>query len=91
MTYESITTEDLRKFKVEFINELRSIISNQAPTPKVLRSSDVKAFLGVSDGTLEKYRRNKTLPFTKIGTTYFYLEADIMALVTPKIGSKPVN
>jgi len=45
--------------------------------PIWLRSSDVRAMLGISDSTLQTMRINKTIPAYKLGPTWFYREDEI--------------
>ena len=74
-----ITKEDLEKFKAELFHELKLILNpskNEHPN-KLLRSKDVRKKLNISSGTLQTWRINGTLPFTKIGKIIFYEPEDI--------------
>ena len=42
-----------------------------------LKSADVRKMLGISSGTLQTLRINKTLPYTKIGGTIYYAYGDV--------------
>ena len=63
-----ITTDDLREFKLELIDELKNIIKKPATTKKkkYLKSAEVMEMLQISPGTLQNLRINGTLPYSKI-------------------------
>ena len=48
---------------------------------RFLKSHQVERMLGISAGTLQNLRINKTLPFSKIGGTIFYEMDDIQKLI----------
>ena len=64
-----ITTDDLREFKMELLEELKSILSKQSSgtLKRYLKSSEVMDLLQISPGTLQNLRINGTLPYTKSG------------------------
>ena len=73
-----ITTEDLMEFKEELLEEIREMFNeNRAQVIKKewLKSTQVMDMLNISPGTLQKFRHNGTLSYTKIGGLIFY-EAD---------------
>lgn len=86
MSAQIITTEDLREFKIELLEEIRNILSDQkvAVTKKWLKSVEVRKLLNISSGTLQTLRINGTLPFTKIGGTNYYNLTDIEKLLSKK-------
>lgn len=69
-----ITTEDLREFKMELLDDIKKIISNQSGhgSKKWLKSPEVRELLGISPGTMQNLRINGTLPYTKIGGVIYY-------------------
>lgn len=69
-----ITTEDLREFKMELLEEFKNLLSKQAQgnNKKFLKSSEVMDMLQISPGTLQNLRINGTLPYTKVGGILFY-------------------
>ncbi|MEP5613549.1 MAG: helix-turn-helix domain-containing protein [Cyclobacteriaceae bacterium] len=74
-----ITTDELREFKVELLEEIRTILSESEPVPnKWLRSAEVRKLLKISPGTLQNLRVNGTLPYTKVGGVIFYDYQDIL-------------
>jgi len=79
MPSEIITTDDLRDFKTELLNEFRKMLKEHLgqPSKKWLKSYEVKKLLGISPGTLQNMRVNGTIPFTKMGGILFYDSEDI--------------
>lgn len=77
MAVEIITREDLAAFKAELLSDLKSMLCEPSSTPKKwLRSREVMRMLQISPGTLQNYRINGTLQYTRFGSTIFYsLEA----------------
>jgi len=74
MPVSIITTDDLREFKIELLDDLKNLLSNQASgkLKKYLKSSEVMDLLQVSPGTLQNLRINGTLPYTKVGGIIYY-------------------
>jgi len=74
MPKEIITTDDLREFKIELLDEIKKLLktSSTAGTKKYLKSAEMMKLLNVSSGTLQTLRINGTLPYTKIGGIIFY-------------------
>jgi len=69
-----ITTDDLRKFKMELLEELKTLLSkqNSGTLKRYLKSSEVMDLLQISPGTLQNLRINGTLPYTKVGGIIYY-------------------
>jgi hypothetical protein len=84
MSAQIITTEDLQEFKIELLDEIRAIVSEQktAISKKWLKSVEVRKLLNISSGTLQTLRINGTLPYTKIGGTNYYCFTDIEKLLS---------
>ncbi|RZK26206.1 MAG: DNA-binding protein, partial [Flavobacterium sp.] len=81
-TLDLITKDDLEQFKKELFAELRrpgQKLHKQAEQKEWLKSHEVKKLLGISAGTLQNLRRNKTLRFSKIGGLMFYKYDDVAA------------
>ena len=74
-----ITTDDLREFKLELLDEIKELLAKQATgtMKKYLKSSEVMALLQVSPGTLQNLRINGTLPYTKVGGIIYYDSEEI--------------
>ena len=79
MPAQVLTTDDLYQFKLELLEEIRTLFdqSKQAQNKKWLKSAEVRSLLKISPGTLQTLRLNGTLPHTKIGGTLYYSAVDI--------------
>ena len=79
-----ITTDDLREFKMELLEDIKELLSKQATgkLKKYLKSSEVRDLLQVSAGTLQTLRINGTLPYTKVGGIIYYDAEEIQNLMT---------
>ena len=91
MLQEFITCQDLKEFKADLLQEIKTVLG-QSPIGKkeVLKSVDVRQMLGISHGTLQTLRVNGTLPFSKVGGTIYYQYADVIkALQKNKVGATP--
>jgi hypothetical protein len=86
MSLQVLTTNDLQEFKIELLEEIRSILTEQksVTAKKWLKSIEVRKLLNISPGTLQTLRINGTLPFTKIGGTNYYSFTDIEKLLSQK-------
>ena len=78
-----LTLEDLKSFKTELMSEVDQVIAkatkdlNQLSKRQVVKNSDEKRILQVSDATLCNLRNNGVLPFAKIGGTIYYEKSDV--------------
>lgn len=79
-----VTTDDLREFKTELLDEFKTLLENQSKgkLKRHLKSSEVMDLLQVSPGTLQNLRINGTLPYTKIGGIIYYDAEDIQNVLT---------
>ena len=78
-----ITTEDLMEFKVELLEDIKTLLKDQngQQGKKWLKSNEVRELLGISPGTLQNLRINGTLPYTKIGGVLYYEYHEIMEVL----------
>ena len=83
MSATIITTEDLREFKMELLDDIKQLLSTQSGqvVKKWLKSPEVRELLGISPGTLQNLRINGTLPYTKIGGVLYYDYEEIMQVL----------
>jgi len=90
MPAQIITTDDLREFKIELLDEIRVLISEQKNPviKKWMKSVEVRKLLNISPGTLQTLRINGTLPYTKIGGTNYYNVSDIDTLLSQNLKKK---
>jgi len=80
---EILTREDLRAFKIELLQEIKTLLQpqGQAQNKKWLKSQEVRKMLNISPGTLQNLRINGTLRYTKIGSLIYYKQEDINKLL----------
>ncbi len=83
MPANMITTDDLREFKIELIQEITNLLAKQAngTLKRYLRSTEVMEMLRISSGTLQNLRINGTLPYSKMGGILFYDTEDIQKIL----------
>lgn len=83
MATEVLTLEDLRDFKKELLQEMKSLFENGAhsKTKKWLKSTEVRKMLGISPGTLQNLRINGTLPYSKMGGVIYYDHDEIQRIL----------
>ncbi len=73
MSIEILTKEDLTSFGTFLIEEIKKIVNIREPVKKrFLKGYEARKILGVSQGTLQNLRLNGTLPYSKIGSIYYY-------------------
>jgi Helix-turn-helix domain len=78
-----ITTEDLREFKLELLDDSKKLLNTQTghTTKKWLKSPEVRELLSISPGTLQNLRINGTLPYTKVGGAIYYDYQEILQVM----------
>lgn len=82
MAANIVTIEDLQNLKQELVAEVQKLLQEHVtPTRKWLKSREVMKFLMISPTTLQNLRINGSLPYTKIGGTYFYAYNDIQNMI----------
>lgn len=89
-----ITTDDLRDFKLELLDDITNLITGPKAQKikKYLKSYQVREMLNISTGTLHNLRVNGTLPYTRVGNILLYDQEDIiMLLETNKINVQTIK
>ncbi len=83
MSNTFITTDDLREFKTELLEDIKDLIKapKSSESKKYLKSFEVKKMLSISSGTLHNLRINGTLPFTRVGNVLLYDLDDIIKIL----------
>lgn len=83
MSTNIITTDDLRNFKMELLEDIKRLLAKQSDTnlKKYLKSSEVMDLLQISPGTLQNLRVNGTLPYTKVGGIIYYDAEEIQEVM----------
>jgi hypothetical protein len=89
MAQEIITIEDLQKFRLQLLEDLRGLLQQPTHSGKQwLKSSEVKKMLGISHGTLQNLRIKNVLPYRKIGGLMFYKYDEIIKLLESSSSEK---
>lgn len=86
-----LTTDDLREFKMELLEEIKKLLNEhfqKADKKEFLRSTQVMEMLQISPGTLQGLRINGTLPFIKIGGLIFYEAGEIERILMENLVTK---
>lgn len=82
MAIEVITREDLNEFRSLLLEDLKELIqSKPEQTKQWLKSNEVRKLLNISPGTLQNFRINGTLSYTKIGGIMYYSNSDLEKLM----------
>lgn len=82
-----VTQEELLALKEDIIEslevKLNELLSTNSQTPEIvlLKSHQVQRLLGISPGTLQNMRVNRTIPFSKVGGIIFYEKHEILRLI----------
>ena len=85
MSLQILTLDDLNQFKSELFKEIKEILKTEEKTSKKwLRTKEVLELLKVSPGTLQTYRINGLLKYSKIGKTIYYSLTDIEEILKNK-------
>jgi len=79
-----ITTDDLREFKMELLEDIQKLLANHSSgtLKRYLKSSEIMDLLQISPGTLQNLRVNGTLPYTKVGGIIYYDAMEIQNVMT---------
>lgn len=78
-----ITTEDLKEFKEELLEEFKKLmVEHTHPQPKNwLRSSDIRKRFEISSSTLHGLRSRNIIPSYKVGGLVFYDAEEIDQII----------
>lgn len=78
-----ITTDDLREFKMELLDDIKKLLVKQASgtLKRYLKSPEIIELLQISPGTLQNLRINGTLPYTKVGGIIYYDAEEIQNMM----------
>jgi hypothetical protein len=79
-TNEIATKADIENLLCE-IRNLQKLFSTPVLERKILRSSDVRKLLNISDGTLQRLRITYSLPAQKVNGTWFYKYEDVIKML----------
>ena len=86
MPAQIATTDDLRELKNELLEAFKKLLEtqNSQSSKKWLRSPEVRNLLGISHATLQTFRINGTLPYTRMGGILYYDADDINKILVDK-------
>ena len=79
MAANIITTEDLEEFKRTLLLEIKELLISHEKIgiSHWIKSNEVMQKLGISPGTLQNFRINGTIPYSKLGGIIYYDEEKI--------------
>lgn len=82
-----ITTDDLREFKMELLEEIQKLLEKESGniSKKWLKSTEVMEMLKISSGTLNGFRTKGILPYSKIGGLIYYDSAIIQKILNDNL------
>ena len=92
-TIELVTNEDVKNELLPILKELaeiKSYVDKVAPK-EYYRNKDLKAIFGFSDNTISDYRSDNTIPYTKLGSIYYYPVRDINTILEQNSNYDLVN
>ena len=74
-----LTAEDLEDFRQSLLEEIKEMLLqyNRITIDRWVKSNIVMAKLGISPGTLQNFRINETIPYSKLGGIIYYDEEEI--------------
>jgi hypothetical protein len=86
MATEIITMEDLQRFRIQLLNELKELIcqvkkETAGPAIEGYKTKHVKKILDCSNGKLQALRISGKLRCNKVGGTLYYKCEDIQKLL----------
>ena len=78
-----LTAEDLEEFRKTLIEEIKEMLLqyNKITIDRWVKSNIVMAKLRISPGTLQNFRINETIPYSKLGGIIYYDEEEINAIL----------
>ncbi|WP_282161069.1 helix-turn-helix domain-containing protein [Ulvibacterium marinum] len=74
-----LTAEDLEEFRKSLLEEIKEMLLqyNKITIDRWVKSNIVMAKLRISPGTLQNFRINETIPYSKLGGIIYYDEEEI--------------
>lgn len=79
MSANIVTQEDLEGFKESLLEDIKELLvkHDRITLDRWVKSNSVMGKLGISPGTLQNFRINGTIPFSKLGGIIYYDEEEI--------------
>jgi hypothetical protein len=78
---ETRTFEQMMQRFADFAGQVKELCSNGQTKGQWLNNQDVCELLQISHRTLQSYRDNGTLPYSRIGHKYYYKASDIEQII----------
>ena len=74
-----LTAEDLEEFRKSLLEEIKEMLLqyNKITIDRWVKSNIVMTKLSISPGTLQNFRINETIPYSKLGGIIYYDEEEI--------------
>lgn len=74
-----VTQEDLEGFRESLLEDIKNLLlkNDRITLDRWVKSNSVMGKLGISPGTLQNFRINGTIPFSKLGGIIYYDEEEI--------------
>lgn len=74
-----VTQEDLEGFRESLLEDIKILLlkNDRITLDRWVKSNSVMGKLGISPGTLQNFRINGTIPFSKLGGIIYYDEEEI--------------
>ncbi len=74
-----LTSEDLEEFRKSLLEEIKEMLLqyNKITIDRWVKSNIVMTKLRISPGTLQNFRINETIPYSKLGGIIYYDEEEI--------------
>lgn len=86
-----LTTDDLEKFRVSLIEDIKKILqtyhsenTENNENTEWLRSKMIRKILNISPGTLQNLRMSGKIRFRKVLGSYYYSKSDLLKLFDGK-------
>ncbi|WP_291096882.1 MULTISPECIES: DNA-binding protein [unclassified Flavobacterium] len=89
LQYQLVTKKDLLNFSNLLIREIQLNKPAAEPLKKWLRSVDVRNLLNISSATLQNFRVNNSIKYTRIGSIFYYSSEDIQKILDKTHTQKP--
>ena len=94
MDINIIEKQELEEIKdtLKFIQDkIKYLTKNKAVNGNWIDNQEASEYLKVRPRTLQNYRDNKTLPFTKLGGKVYYKLSDIEAMLEKSYSKKAIE
>ena len=89
MNIDILTKNDMDELRQLLVSDLKETIgSNNYEMTDWIRSAEVQDILKCSSSTLQNFRANNILPYTKLGGTLYYDKSEIEGILKKKYNER---